>query len=386
MFHFDGARGCPGSRGRWWRAGLLLAAAQARAADTPPASAAPASATSTTAVLQGFHVRWDARPHRLHSLGMQVDLAAAPGGGTEGTLAAQVRGGSWASGVKAHDTPAIEVDYAALTSRHRPAYQGTANLQLAGNIAPEREKRVPAAGGIRIDDPLPQGATGAAVFLTGFQIDTDAAHPDGFTVHELGISVGPPTVAHGRVAFDVTARLVAAAVLDRRQNLEDYGASVDIYYVVVPSAAEAVHRLSVTGTMTRGISLVNDNEAVRPGRFPFAVDTHAPAALVGLSGFLLQLDEQGSTSGRYLREVGVQLDDVRLDPVRGRVDGDAEMVFSNSGDVARPIAVTLSADLTVLDLTAGETTWSGRWADVLPIPEVSVHYPEGLSGPAEPPP
>src|SRR5687768_6902809 len=99
---------------------LLLAACAPAPPRTPPLAAAAAHGESATATgglfLQGFAVRWVARPHRLRRLGFAAEGLAHDGERLTGTLRAEARGGSWSDGRLASDRPALSVRYAAIAS------------------------------------------------------------------------------------------------------------------------------------------------------------------------------------------------------------------------------------------------------------------------------
>lgn len=351
-------------------------------------AAAPPPPAAVAGVLQGFRIRWDARPHRLRSLGFGVELRPGPAGAVVGALAAHVRGGSWASGERARDVPRVELDYAGLATRERPAHVGVERLAATGRATRDLLLRRPAEARRTVEVPLAAPAEAAAVFLTAFRVDTDAGHPFGFTLHALRVELDAVDIdedAAGRpvARFDVHVRVEAAAVPDRRQDLEEYGVDVVISWLLLPGAASAVTRQPLDGRDRRGISLAGDSEDVPRARLPFGAACHGPGALVGLAGFFVEIAQDGYESGRYLRELAVQVDDVRVDPFRARFDGELAIVFSNAGDIARPVAVSFGAVVSTLETSAGEHTWSGRWSEHLTEPDAVVDYPSGVPAGSE---
>lgn len=343
----------------------------------------PAPPALVAGVLQGFRIRWDARPHRLRSLGFGVDLGPAPHGAAAGSLTAHVRGGSWATGERARDVPRVELDYAGLVSPSRAGYRGVARLAAQGRATRDVLLRRPAEARRVVEVPLAAPAEAGAVYLTAFRLDTDAGHPDGFTLHALRIELGPVDVDEddeGRVVarFDAHLRVEAAAVPDRRQDLEEYGVEVEIGWLLLPGPATGVTRQPLDGRDRRGISLAGDTEVVPRARLPFGAACRGPGAFVGLAGFFVEIGQDGYDSGRYLRELAVQVDDVRVDPFRARCDGELSIVFSNAGDIARPVAVSFGAVVSTLETAAGEATFSGRWSEHLTAPDARVDYPDGV--------
>ena len=350
------------------------------------AAPAPPADEAVTLFLQGFNATWASRPHRLHDLGFLLDPGHSHPAGPHADLWVHVRGGSWASGEAATDTPLVSLAYGGFASRQRVPTYGSAHMEIRGTAGRAPESRHAATGSQAVTVAVPGLVDGAAVWLRGFRVQTDALHPDGFTMHALSIELGPARVEQGQASFLCQVEIVGAAVPDRAQDLEEYGASVDIDYTVLPSAAEGVVRQHVSGRLSRGISLETETERVRPALMPFAfaVATEAPEVAAALSGFSVRLDEEGVDSGRYLRELGVTIEDLRFDPYRRRVDGVVSALFSNAGQVARPIAVDLGADITALTLLPGERSWSGRWESVLHDPDTHITWPDELPASANP--
>ncbi|MDP2315481.1 MAG: hypothetical protein Q8P41_21465 [Pseudomonadota bacterium] len=218
---------------------------------------------------------------------------------------------------------------------------------------------------------------GAAVFLQGLAIETDAAHPDGFTPHVLSVKIGPATVAEGVAHFDVTIEIQAAAVPDRDQRLGNYGAEVEVGWLLVPAAASRVHRLETSGGASHGIEIDASPTTGEPVPLAVGVDLRPGTTEVaaGLTGFRVAIDQTGLDAGRYLRSLGVSLDASTADPWRGRWDGTVAARFSNAGPVTRAEAVTLEAEVTVLELEAGQHAWSGRWIAPASGTEQQLAYP-----------
>lgn len=360
----------------------------------PPAAATPIALFATrppvasALYLQGFDVSWETRPHRLRSLVIVAD-AGAPSGATPptGALLARVQGGSWADGEVANDVAMVNLAYGGITSPSAPIYRGAVRAALRGEASPARAP-VPAIVTIPVEVPLAGAPTVAssepatpydsgAVFLQGLAIETDGAHPDGFTPHVLSVQLGPVTVANGVARFDLTLEVQAAAVPDRDQHLVSYGAEVEVGWVLVPATAARVHRVQASGGAAHGIEIDAMQSQAEPVPLPVGTDLRPGTrdVAVGLSGFRVAIDQTGVLAGRYLRSFGVTLADTGVDPWRGRWDGIVEARFSNAGEVTRAESVALQADVTVLELAEGERSWSGRWTTPVTGDAQRIPYP-----------
>ncbi|MDP2308344.1 MAG: hypothetical protein Q8P18_20160 [Pseudomonadota bacterium] len=356
--------------------------------------------------LQGFDVSWETRPHRLQSLVIVAD-AGAPAAATAptGALLARVQGGSWADGEVAQDAAMVNLAYGGISSANAPIYRGAVRAALHGEASPTHAPEpalvtipvevpltpaaAPAAGtpGAATSTPAPaptdapaplaSAYDGGAVFLQGLAIETDAGHPEGFTPHVLSVQLGPVTVADGVAHFDLTLEVQAAAVPDRDQHLASYGAEVEVGWVLVPASAARVHRLETSGGAAHGIeidALQSRAEAV-PLPLGVALTPGTTEVAVGLSGFRVAIDQTGLVAGRYLRSLGVTLADTGVDPWRSRWDGVVEARFSNAGDVTRAESVALQANVTVLELGAGDRAWAGRWSTSVTGEAQQTPYP-----------
>ncbi len=383
---------------------------------TPIALFAMRPPVASALYLQGFDVSWETRPHRLHSLVVVAD-AGAPSAQTppSGGLLAAVRGGSWADGEVANDAAMVNLAYGGISSESTPIYRGAVRASLKGEAAPLGGAE-PARVTIPVEVPLSGGAAaptapgpaavapgtattipdpaaavpptdapvvpaaqydGGAVFLQGLAIETDAAHPDGFTPHTLAVQLGPVTVTNGVARFDLTLEVQAAAVPDRDQHLAGYGAEVEVGWVLVPAAAERVHRLEAAGGATHGIEVDAQRGHAEPVPLPVGADLRQGTTdvAVGLSGFRVAIDQSGIDAGRYLRDLGITVADAGVDPWRRRWDGVVEARFSNAGDVTRSESVALEADVTVLELGAGDRAWSGSWTTPVTSGPQQMAYP-----------
>lgn len=406
-------------------------------AATPIALFAMRPPVASALYLQGFDVSWETRPHRLQSLVVVAD-AGAPAAQTppSGALLARVQGGSWADGRVARDEALVNIAYGGVSSREASIYRGAVRTAVRGDASPmgAREPAIvtipvevpltaatsaaPATGGttempmeVPMEAPMeaptetpmgtapetppaagtapPEAANqaadearaarydGGAVFLQGIAIQTDAAHPDGFTPHVLAVQLGPVTVRDGIARFDLTVEVQAAAVPDREQHLTDYGAEVEVGWVLVPAAAERVHRLEASGGAAHGIEVEATASKGEPVPLPVGVDLQPDTedVAVGLSGFRVAIDQAGLDSGRYLRSLGMTVADAGVDPWRRRWDGVVEARFSNAGEVTRADAVALQADVTVLELGEGDRSWSGRWSTSVSGGDQQLPYP-----------
>ncbi len=327
--------------------------------------------------LQGFDVAWEARPHRLKSVIVVADAGAQSADtAPTGALFAQVQGGSWASGARATDTSTVNVAYGGIGSASAQIHRGAVRTTLKGD-APVLGRAEAARIVVPVEVPLGGTGDGAAVYLQGLAIQTDASHPDGFTPHVLEVRLGPATVTDGVARFDITIEVQAAAVPDRDQHLASYGADVEVGWLLVPAAADRVHRVSASATAAHGIEIGARPAHAEPVPLSLGVDLRPGTTDVaaGLSGFRLAVDATGLDAGRYIRSVGVLLEETGVDPWRGRWDGEVEARFSNAGPVTRAEGVTLEADVTVLELVEGERAWSGRWTTTLSGEPQQLAYP-----------
>ncbi|MFN7144671.1 MAG: hypothetical protein ACK4YP_12925, partial [Myxococcota bacterium] len=257
-----------------------------------------------------------------------------------------------------------------------PIQRGVVLARIEGK-APVMGAAEPARIVVPVEVPLPGAWDAAAPFLEGFHIGTDPAHPDGFTPHALAVDVGPVRVEGGVARFDVTVEVQAAAVPDRDQHLGDYGAEVQVAWMIVPSSAARVHRVEAAGSAEHGIEVEASAARVTPVALAVGTATQPDTTDVaaGLSGFRVAVDETGLDAGRYLRALTVSLQPGNVDPFRQQWGGAVEMRFGNAGPVTRAEGVSLEADVTVLELTDDQRSWSGRWATTMTGPDATIAYP-----------
>lgn len=350
----------------WW----ILVACHANAPAIAPlpstSSAVTGSAEPGGLALQGFDVTWETRPHRIRrvefgAVGAGSDLAL------DGMLSLELRGGSWADGEKGSDTPEAHLDYSSIFAPDLTYLPGHADLALSGSIA--GADRVTAAAGVDVVVPLDAGLPreALAVWITGFSFETDPAHPDGYTVHQLSVAASEPTYVDGAVHFRIDACFDAGAVPDRGQDLGAYGSTVRIDYAVIASHGRA-QRFAIVSGDPEG----REKEArLDVYRTPIALDvaTGLPVAIAGLSSFDMDVIEDGRIDGRYLRSLTVDLEDERYDSARGRYEASALTRFANAGPLPRPVRVSEQASWTLIQLPKGEIR-NGRFA---PPPDGQLH-------------
>lgn len=331
--------------------------------------------------LQGFDVEWTSRPHRVRHLGVRTaGRMSADGREIVGELGAEVRGGTWASGRIAFDTPRIDVRYGAVAAEGLDYLHGSTTLQVVGQLGRRRQPDRPAAGTTTVEVPLPVDAGAAApmaVWLTGFDIDTAPSHPNGYTPHAIAVWLGQPERVGDRVRFDVHARFEAAPVLDRAQQLAEYGATVRVDWAIAMPEGGATRRFGVRVALAHGVDPIRLGDRSEPARVPLTVDHLAPLplAVAGLSGFEVDLLGDGPVDGRYLRALTVGLEDGRYDPARGTYDALVALRFANAGHLARPIRVEAAAEFTLLQLPRDADVREGRWSPPPSAQAYRVGYP-----------
>jgi hypothetical protein len=347
-----------------------------------PPSIAPAAPTAAALidgapvhgglVLEGFDVTWDTRPHRIQrvSFGAVGTLTAE---GVAGQLTTELRGGSWADGDRGTDEPIARLDYAVLESPDLSYVAGHADLVLTGGLdagGARRSAHGVVLASVPLDDRLPHDAL--AVWITGFSVTAGAEHPDGFTVHSLGIGVSAPEYDGHDVTFEVSGGMDAGAVPDRPQDLSDYGTTVRVEYAVIAAKGHA-ERFSVAEA-----DAGTADDAPHRDLFtaPIGLDVPAglPVGVVGLSSFDIELIADGPLDGRYVRSVTVALDDVDYDGDRGRFDATARLQFANDGPIPRRTTVRENAEWTLVQLAAGDVR-TGTFAPDADDPMHRVYYP-----------
>lgn len=328
--------------------------------------------------LQGFDVTWKARPHRLS----RMEIAArgsleAEDDPLAGILAAEVRGGTWASGQLATDTPIVTVRYGALLSPEVVFRPGSTDLVLRGRVGRRGEPDVPAEASVEVTVELPPDAPrdAVAVWLTGFELDTAPSHPNGYTPHAIAVRASEPILEGDTARFTVTARLEAAPVIDRTQHLAEYGSRVRVDYAVV-TAAGADTRFAIRSSVDQGKASVTRH--VDPARVPITAQGEAgwPNGVAGLSGFDLDVLVDGAHDGRYVRSLTVGLEDGRYDGARGTYDALVALRFDNTGKLPRKMKVEAEAEFTLLQLPEDAEIRTGRWSPPADGLAHVVSYPD----------
>lgn len=343
-------------------ASLLATALAAPPSEPPPAAFEVGMPAEAALFLDGFDMVWDKRPHRLRRLSV-----GAVGTGAEGALSAAAQGGTWATGVKASDTPRLRVDYAHLAApgvrfipvRVRIALQGRAKGPDRVDVVPERTVEA----FVLLPPGVPEDAA-LAPWITGLDISTLPSHEVGYTPHALAVGLGRPVRDGARVTVPVTAKVEAAPVPDRNQQLRDYSATVVIELVVV--VAEGGQAAPVHGhkALQRSVEPVASPRRGAPFRVPLAAEVPegTETVVAGLSGFSIEIGREGPTAGRYLRALTVGLRDPRHDRHRGSWVGSAAMRMSNAGELSRAIRVNAELDATLLHLPGPAAVSRGSWA------------------------
>jgi hypothetical protein len=324
---------------------------------TPLAPAAPVVAFGADAhevlALQGLSYEWRVRPHRLSHLSFGAMLDG-PG---RGTIAAEVRGGSWASGEVALDEPTFVTDVAYVASPDLFARHGTVRLTLSGALSDRHAGgggRAHASIELPAEDLSPDASLGVA--LCGFRLDS-VTHESGYTIHALGIETGPPVREGDVVRFDIDARVQPGPVPDRRQRLATYGAEVQVDWVLLA--------IDSGGQATRKVLDARLRDSIVPGqraqRFPVAWETAAGTdrAVALLSGFDLDITKDGWVAGRYLRALAVGIEDERT--ADGRYEADVVFRFANNGPAKRRVPAEARASFTLLELGADAQVATDRW-------------------------
>jgi hypothetical protein len=335
----------------------LFLACAAHVMPVPPAGPVVSIGSDAHEVLalQGLSYEWRTRPHRLSHLSFGAKLDS-PG---RGTIAAEVHGGSWASGKVALDEPTFVTGIAYVSSANLLARHGTVHLTVSGALSDRHDGEggraravieVPAAG-------LPaEGSLGVA--LCGFTLDSGVSHVSGYTIHAIGIEAGEPVRDGDVVRFDVDVRVQPGPVPDRHQRLATYGAEVDVDWVLLAVDSGAASRKVLTARLRDNIL-----PGQKPSRFPVtwttAADTKHVVAL--LSGFDLDITKDGWVAGRYLRALAAGIEDERTNALGDRYDADVVFRFANNGPAKRRVPADARASFTLLELGADAEVETDRW-------------------------
>ncbi|MEZ4318353.1 MAG: hypothetical protein R3F61_12655 [Myxococcota bacterium] len=317
-------------------------------------------------VLSGFGVEWEKRPHRVRVLGFG---ARADGTGVpEGTLWTDVQGGTWADGATARDVPKQTLLYAGLASSARRLVSGTTTVEVRG----DRREAGEGVATVRVPLETPSGA----LWLRGFRVESGEEHPVGYTLHALGVQLGALQPVEGGVEFEVRVQLHASGVPDRLQQLKDYGARFEVDWLVVPADASRVRVHTQSSDRKTGVGLAEGEDGVPVSRVDFDWEVEAGDVVAGLTGFHVDVANEGPVDGRYWRSLDVQLVTSAYDPYRARWSGQLDLRFANGGPITRRLGVQVGAVVTTLALDAGERTWTGRWTPAVQKPgPMEAPYP-----------
>lgn len=306
--------------------------------DSTPAPA-PSSATNSSFVLEGFGFRWDARPHRINKVGAALDETQA---------ALTLQGGSWADGSAASDSPHWQLGYASVTSPNLLFVHGeTATLTLVGD---------PASATTRVSVPraLMPGATSYAVYLRGFDLDTDATHQDGYTVQGLGAEVGNLVIGDDDLSFDARLTIDAGAVPDRIQHLPGYRATGTVQYTVVGIVDGASSSTSVSSTSRYPAGILDPPRPHAPQAVTIAGQPGLDLGFAALTGFQFRLNPDALLfPGRYMREISVGASDFNYIPSTGQMDFTYDGYFSNSGLVSWGLVSEFDASFVLVQAAEG---------------------------------
>ena len=333
---------------------FLLACAAHVAPITPTAPVVAFGADSNEVLaLQGMSYEWRARPHRLSHL----SVAAMLDGPGRGKIAAEVRGGSWASGQVALDEPTFVTGVAYVASPGLVARHGTVRLTVSGELSDRHE-----GGGGRAQTSIEVPAEGLpldaslGVALCGFRLDS-VTHEGGYTIHALGIETSTPVRDGDVVRFEIDTRVQPGPVPDRHQSLATYGAEVQVDWVLLA--------IDSRGLATRRVLDARIKDSVVPGQrvqqFPVTWETTAGTerAVALLSGFDLDITKDGWVAGRYLRALAAGIENERVSG--DRYEANVVFRFANNGPAKRRVPAEARASFTLLELGADAKVETDRW-------------------------
>jgi hypothetical protein len=274
-----------------------------------------------------------------------------------GRIAAEVRGGSWASGEVALDEPTFVTGFAYVASPDLVARHGTVRLTVSGALSDRHE-----GGGGRAQATIEVPAEGLSpdvslgVALCGFRLDS-VTHESGYTIHALGIETSVPVRQGDVVRFDIDARVEPGPVPDRHQNLATYGAVVQVDWVLIA--------IDSGGRATRRVLDVRIKDSVAPGQreqqFPVAWETATgmERAVALLSGFDLDITKDGWVAGRYLRALAAGIESERMSG--DRYEANVVFRFANNGPAKRRVPADARASFTLVELGADAKVETDRW-------------------------
>jgi hypothetical protein len=353
----------------------LLLACAAHVAPIPASDPVVALGADSHQVLalQSLSYEWRARPHRLSHL----SFAATLDGPERGTIAAEVHGGSWASGQVATDEPTFVTDVVYVASPDLVARHGTVQLTVSGALSERHDEGVGRAHtSIEVPaDGLPADAS-LGVALCGFRFDS-VSHESGYTIHAIGVETGAPVRDGNVVRFDIDARVQPGPVPDRHQHLGTYGADVQVDWVLIA--------IDSGGTATRKVLDARIRDSVVPGQrvqqFPVTWETAGTGRTVALlSGFDLDITKDGWVAGRYLRGLAAGIEDERTSG--DRYEANVVLTFANTGPAKRRVPAAARASFTLLELGAEAEVKTDRWTstgihqrEVVSFPELETVYP-----------
>jgi hypothetical protein len=326
-------------------------------ADGGPAEGAAGAVPSNAVIWRGLGFAWQKTPHRLNKMGAFVE-----GGPSDepSTIAVRSRatfeGGSWSTGQRGSDIADYEVGYTALRTDAARFVEGTfEGLLVKGDAKsnPEVIAQASRTERISLDEAGVADAGEVALVLRGFYIDTDVTHTDGYTTRGFTVRLHNTARQGADLVTTLSARVHAGTVLDRIQNLEDYGAIVTVGYTIV-----AVDRGSIANdSVAYALDLAGGVNPTHPPadaslatRILTGAADHA-GGVVAFTGVELWLNEGATTfPGRYLRAVRVMNEKLSYDPVKGVMSCWTDGYFSNSGLVTHVTKVAFRADLLLLQL------------------------------------
>ena len=323
--------------------------------------------------LQSLSYEWRARPHRLSHL----SFAATLDGPERGTIAAEVRGGSWASGEVATDEPTFVTDVAYVSSPDLIARHGSVRMTVSGELSERHEEGVGRTH-TSIDVPAEGWPADASlgVALCGFRLDS-VSHESGYTIHAIGIETGAPVRDGDVVRFDIDARVQPGPVPDRHQHLGTYAADVQVDWVLIA--------VDSGGLATRKVLDARIKDSIVPGQrvqeFPVTWETAGKGRAVALlSGFDLDITKDGWVAGRYLRGLAAGIEDERTND--DAYEANVVLTFANTGPAKRRVPAAARASFTLLELGADAEVKTDRWTssgihqrEVVSFPDLQTVYP-----------
>ena len=318
-------------------------------------------------LVTGIRAIWDAFPHRFS----QYEIAFEPDGDGDGadggTLTLQNDGGPWG----AVDATTVEVDLEVWETRQLAVAYASVELEIPPGA---EDDGVPyrVRGVATVDAGELAGADDRVAFIRGWRISTvDYTEPpafqtdselpydpiDGFTTQGLGIALGAPVEADGRVEVAVTARntlgLSDRADMNAAIPQATTWMRVDVVVVGVFGEGAAVTRAGTDytlGSEEYGSATVYEPASLEEQRVELSGPGGAGRAVFGVTAFDFWVNVDGrhdpecvviqdeintwgeavSGPGRYVREMVVRVGETEYDPASGAGAAHLELMLHNS--------------------------------------------------------